>query len=138
MLRLYDYLRSGNGYKVRLLLHQLQIPFELVLVDIEKGESRTPEFLRRNPNGRIPVLELDDGTCLAESNAIQWYLAEGTPLLPDARLRARAGAAVAVLRAVQPRAVHRRRAPLAAHGAHARARAPAPREARTGRGRARA
>ena len=86
MLRLYDYLRSGNGYKARLLLHQLQLPFELVLVDIEKGESRTPEFLRRNPNGRIPVLELDDGTCLAESNAIQWYLAEGTPLLPDTRL----------------------------------------------------
>ncbi len=86
MLRLYDYLPSGNGYKVRLLLHQLQIPFELVAVDIEKGESRTPEFLRRNPNGRIPVLELEDGTCLAESNAIQWYLAEGTRMLPDARL----------------------------------------------------
>jgi len=86
MLRLYDYLRSGNGYKVRLLLHQLQLPFELVPIDIERGESRTPEFLRRNPNGRIPVLELDDGTCLAESIAIQWYLAEGTPLLPDGRL----------------------------------------------------
>jgi glutathione S-transferase len=86
MLRLYDYLRSGNGYKVRLLLHQLAIPFELVQVDIEKGETRTPEFLRRNPNGRIPLLELEDGTFLAESNAIQWYLAEGTPLLPASRL----------------------------------------------------
>jgi glutathione S-transferase len=86
VFRLYDYLRSGNGYKVRLLLHQLELPFELVAIDIEKGESRTPEFLRRNPNGRIPLLELEDGTCLAESNAIQWYLAEGTPLLPDTRL----------------------------------------------------
>ena len=137
MLRLYDYLRSGNGYKVRLLLHRLQIPFELVLVDIENGESRTPEFLRRNPNGRIPVLELEDGTCLAESNAIQWYLAEGTPMLPDARLARAQVLAVAVLRAVQPRAVHRGGAPLAAHGAHAGARAPAPGEARAGRSGAR-
>jgi glutathione S-transferase len=86
MLRLYDYLRSGNGYKVRLLLHQLEIPFELAEVDIEQGETRTPGFLRRNPNGRIPLLELEDGTHLAESNAIQWYLAEGTPLLPEARV----------------------------------------------------
>jgi glutathione S-transferase len=86
MLRLYDYLASGNGYKVRLLLHQLGLPFELVLVDILRGESRTPEFLARNPNGRIPVLELEDGTHLAESNAIQWYLAEGTPFLPADRL----------------------------------------------------
>ena len=72
MLRLYDYLPSGNGYKVRLLLHQLAQPFELVLLDIERGETRTPEFLRRNPNGRIPLLELEDGRTLAESNAIQW------------------------------------------------------------------
>ena len=47
-----------------------------------KGESRTPEFLARNPNGRVPLLELEDGRCLAESNAILWYLAEGTPLVP--------------------------------------------------------
>jgi glutathione S-transferase len=86
VLRLYDYLASGNGYKVRLLLHQLGVPFELVLVDILRGETRTPEFLARNPNGRIPVLALEDGTHLAESNAIQWYLAEGTPLLPADRL----------------------------------------------------
>jgi len=86
MPRLYDYLPSGNGYKVRLLLHQLELPFELVPVDIERGESRTPGFLRRNPNGRIPVLELDDGSCLAESNAIQWYLAEGTRFLPETKL----------------------------------------------------
>jgi glutathione S-transferase len=86
VLKLYDYLESGNGYKVRLLLHQLGIPFERIELDIVRGETRTPEFLRRNPNGRIPTLELEDGTCLAESNAIQWYLAEGTPFLPEDRL----------------------------------------------------
>ena len=85
MLRLYDFHESGNGYKVRLLLHQLGIPFERVELDILKGETRTPAFLAKNPNGRIPTLELEDGTCLSESNAIQWYLAEGTPLLPDDR-----------------------------------------------------
>ena len=83
MLRLYDFLESGNGYKVRLLLNQLEIPFERIELDITKGATRTPEFLAKNPNGRIPLLELPDGTCLAESNAIQWYLAEGTPLLPE-------------------------------------------------------
>jgi len=86
VLRLYDYLVSGNGYKVRLLLHQLEIPFERVELDILKGETRTPAFLARNPNGRIPTLELEDGTCLAESNAILWYLAEGTRYLPSDRL----------------------------------------------------
>jgi glutathione S-transferase len=85
-MRLYDYLDSGNSYKIRLLLSHLRIAYELVPVDILKGESRTPEFLRRNPNGRIPVLELDDGTFLAESNAILFYLAEGTPYLPADRL----------------------------------------------------
>jgi glutathione S-transferase len=86
VLRLYDNLESGNGYKVRLVLRQLGIPFQRIELDILKGETRTPEFLARNPNGRIPTLELEDGTYLAESNAIQWYLAEGTPLLPDDRL----------------------------------------------------
>ena len=86
MLKLYDYLESGNGYKVRLLLHQLGVPYERVELDLLRGETRTPEFLRLNPNGRIPLLQLEDGTCLAESNAIQWYLAEGTPFLPDDRL----------------------------------------------------
>ena len=86
MLRLYDHLFSGNGYKVRLLLHQLGIPCERIGLDIEKGETRTPDFLALNPNGRIPLLVLADGSTLAESNAIQCYLAEGTPLLPDERL----------------------------------------------------
>jgi glutathione S-transferase len=85
-LRLYDYLESGNGYKVRLLLHQLGLPCERVELDILKGETRTPAFLAKNPNGRIPTLELEDGTCLPESNAILWYLAEGTPFLPEDRL----------------------------------------------------
>ncbi len=90
MLRLYDYYDSGNGYKVRLLLAQLGIPYEYVEKDIMKGETRTPEFLALNPNGRIPVLQLDDGTALAESNAILFYLAEGTAYLPADRLE-RAG-----------------------------------------------
>jgi len=85
-VRLYDYPESGNAYKVRLLLHQLGQPCERVELDILAGETRTPEFLRLNPNGRIPVLALDDGTHLAESNAILFYLAEGTPFLPDDRL----------------------------------------------------
>jgi glutathione S-transferase len=83
---LYDSLSSGNGYKVRLLLRLLAIPFQRVEVDIVRGESRTPEFLRKNPEGRIPVLQLDDGTYLSESNAILCYLAEGTPWLPEGKL----------------------------------------------------
>jgi len=86
VLRLYDFLDSGNGYKVRLLLTQLAIPYEYVEIDILSGQSRTPEFLARNPNGRIPVLELEDGTYLAESNAILFYLADGTAMLPHERV----------------------------------------------------
>jgi glutathione S-transferase len=86
MLRLYDNLSSGNGYKVRLLLHKLGIAFERVEMDIDHGATRTAAFLAKNPNGRIPTLELEDGTFLAESNAIIWYLAEGSPYLPDGRL----------------------------------------------------
>ena len=86
MLRLYDNRLAGNGYKPRLLLGHLGRAYERVEIDILKGESRTPEFLARNPNGRIPVLELEDGTCLAESNAILFYLAEGSRFLPDTPL----------------------------------------------------
>jgi len=86
-MHLFDNLDSGNGYKVRLLLAQLGRPYEWTNLDLDAGASRTPEFLKRNPNGRIPTLELDDGTHLAESDAILFYLAEGTPLLPDHRLR---------------------------------------------------
>jgi glutathione S-transferase len=89
MLRLYDYFDSGNGYKVRLALAQLTIPYRLIAVDIDKGETRTPEFLAMNPNGRIPLLALENGAYLAESNAILCYLAEGTELMPgDALARA--------------------------------------------------
>ncbi len=86
MLRLYDDPISGNGYKVRLVLTQLGLPFEYVPLDTMKSDTRTPEFLARNPNGRIPTLRLDDGTHLAESCAIIWYLAEGTKLAPADRL----------------------------------------------------
>jgi glutathione S-transferase len=86
MLRLYDYLFSGNGYKVRLLLTQLGIPFERVELDILRGETRTPGFLAKNPNGRIPVVELEDGTILVESNAILWHFADGTAFLSADRL----------------------------------------------------
>ena len=85
MLTLYDYMDSGNGYKVRLVLAKLGLPYKLVLCDILKGETRTPEFLAKNPNGRIPTLQLEDGTFLAESGAIIWYLTEGTPLAPKDR-----------------------------------------------------
>jgi glutathione S-transferase len=85
MIRLYDYLPSGNGYKVRLLLTQLGVPFERIELNITKGETRTPEFLRKFPNGRIPAVELDDGKLLFESNAIVLYLAEDTPFLPSDR-----------------------------------------------------
>ncbi|HEY2386312.1 MAG TPA: glutathione S-transferase family protein [Candidatus Binatia bacterium] len=85
MIRLYDYLPSGNGYKLRLLLSQLGVPFELVEMDITKGETRTPEFLRKNPNGRIPLVELENGEYLAESGAGLFYFAEGSRFLPDDR-----------------------------------------------------
>jgi len=87
MIRLYDYLPSGNGYKVRLLLTQLGIPFERIELNITKGETRTSEFIRKFPNGRIPAVELDDGKLLFESNAIIVYFAEGTPFLPADRFQ---------------------------------------------------
>lgn len=86
MYRLYDYLPSGNGYKVRLVLKYLQLPYELVELDIKSGATRTPEFLKKNPNGRIPVLEIPGGGYLAESHAIAWYLAEGSSLVPESKL----------------------------------------------------
>ncbi|MDY6901317.1 MAG: glutathione S-transferase family protein [Cyanobacteriota bacterium] len=82
MLRLYDFLPSGNGYKIRLLLTQISMPFERIEINILKGESRTSDFLSKNPNGKIPVLEITEGKYLAESNAILMYLSEGTEFLP--------------------------------------------------------
>ncbi len=82
MLRLYDYWESGNAYKVRLLLSLLGEPFERVHLDILKGETRQPEYLAKNPNHRVPMVEWPDGRRLAESNAILFYLAEGSQYLP--------------------------------------------------------
>jgi glutathione S-transferase len=91
MYTLYSMQRSGNSYKVRLALAQLGIPYRLVEVDILKGESRTPEFLAKNPNGQVPLLEVAPGQYLSESNAILWHLVSGSPLRPDDRIdRARA------------------------------------------------
>lgn len=86
MMTVYDFTGSGNGYKVCLLMMQLGLPFKRVECNILKGETRTPEFLKKNPNGRIPTLELEDGTFLFESDAIMWYLAEGTKFAPANRL----------------------------------------------------
>lgn len=82
MLTLYDFLPSGNGYKVRLLLHLLGRPYHLETVDLLAGETRDQAFLQKNPNGKIPVLVLEDGRLLTESNAILFYLADGTDFLP--------------------------------------------------------
>jgi len=86
-LRLYDFHESGNGYKVRLLLSHLGISYERIELDILKGETRTPAFLAINPNGRIPTLVLDDGRVLSESNAILFYLAQGTDYWPTDRFQ---------------------------------------------------
>ena len=85
-MKLYNVAYSGNSYKVRLLLAQLGISCEIIEVDILKGQSRTPEFLKINPNGRTPVLD-DKGFVLAESNAILAYLSRGTKFLPDDKRR---------------------------------------------------
>ena len=77
---------SGNCYKVKLALEQLGQSYRWVEVSTTKGETKKPEFLKKNPNGQVPALELADGTVLAESNAILNYLAEGSPLLPSGRL----------------------------------------------------
>ncbi|MCH8141465.1 MAG: glutathione S-transferase family protein [Proteobacteria bacterium] len=82
MYRLYEMADSGNCYKVRLLLNQLELTYERVETDIFSGQSRTTEFLSLNPNGKVPLLVLPDGRTLAESNAILCYLAEGSDLLP--------------------------------------------------------
>jgi glutathione S-transferase len=79
---LYEHASSGNCLKVRLVLRQLELPYESVSVDLFRGETRTPEHFGRNPDGRIPVLETDDGEFISESGAILLHLAEGTPLVP--------------------------------------------------------
>lgn len=83
MYKLYDFLPSGNGYKARLLLTQLQIPFELIKLNILAGETRTLEFLAKNSNGKIPLLEIDSNIFISESNAILYYLSQDTEYFPD-------------------------------------------------------
>src|SRR3990167_8790134 len=88
MYKVYGDYRSGNCYKVKLMLHLLDQPYEWIPIDILKGETQSDAFLAKNPNGKIPVLELDDGTCLWESNAILNFLADGSAFLPsEPRLR---------------------------------------------------
>jgi glutathione S-transferase len=81
-MRLYDYAASGNCYKARLALALLERSYERVAVDIFAGDTLTANYAAINPVRETPVLELDDGTYLVQSNAILWYLAEGTRLLP--------------------------------------------------------
>ena len=85
MLTLHDYRPSLNGWKVRVLLGLLGIEYRYREVALFQGESRTEEFLRLNPVGAVPVLELEDGRAIAESSAILVYLAQGTPFLPEER-----------------------------------------------------
>ncbi|TPL68722.1 glutathione S-transferase family protein [Mesorhizobium sp. B2-3-15] len=87
MLTLHDYLPSQNGWKVRVLLGLLEIPYDSHPVSIFEGESHTDAFLALNPAGAVPVLQLRDGSAIAESNAILTYLAEGTSFLPSDRYR---------------------------------------------------
>ena len=86
MYKLYSMQRSGNSYKVRLALALLGVPYQAIEVDILSGESRTPEFLSKNPSGQVPLLEVEDGRYLAESNAILWYVTVGTSLAPATRI----------------------------------------------------
>lgn len=82
MLTLYDYLPSQNGYKIRLLLNHLGREYRTEIVSIFEGEGQRTEYLATNPTGAVPAIRLDDGRVLAESNAILFYLAEGTDYLP--------------------------------------------------------
>jgi glutathione S-transferase len=91
MYGVYGNSDSGNCYKVKLALAQLALAHRWIETDSVAGATRTPVFLAKNPNGKVPLLELEDGSYLPESNAILWYLAEDTELAPAGRLgRARA------------------------------------------------
>ncbi len=82
---LYDSAISGNAYKVRLLLSQLGLKFRRIEYNVDDGSTRTPDFLAKNPNGRVPTILLSDGTYLFESNAILYYFAEGTKYWPQGK-----------------------------------------------------
>lgn len=85
MTVLYGMIDSGNCYKPRLLMAKLGVPFTNVEVSSHTGQIRSPEFVAKNPNAMVPLLELDDGRRIAESNAILLYLSEGTRFLPEDR-----------------------------------------------------
>ncbi|HPN80860.1 glutathione S-transferase family protein [Dokdonella sp.] len=85
MITIHGMQVSGNCYKLKLLLEQLGTPYRWIEVDLAQGGTRTPEFLALNPNGKVPILVLEDGRVLAESNAILCYLAEETRFLPEDR-----------------------------------------------------
>jgi glutathione S-transferase len=82
-MKLYGDLKSGNCYKVALLLNQLGTKHEFVKIDIMQGETRNADFLSKNANGKIPLLEISPGQYLPESNAILWYLADGSNFLSE-------------------------------------------------------
>ena len=82
-MKIYGDIQSGNCYKVKLICALLEIEHDWIEVDILAGETKKPEFLKKNPNGKIPLLELSDGRCLSESNAIINFLAAGSELLPQ-------------------------------------------------------
>ncbi len=85
MITIYGMGDSGNCYKPRLLCALLGIPFRHVEISTAAGQTREAAFLAKNPNGKVPLLELEDGTLLPESNAILWYLGEGSAFVPDTR-----------------------------------------------------
>lgn len=85
MLTFYDYLPSQNGWKIRQILHHLAIPHTVEIVSIFEGEGQRADYLAINPTGAVPAIRLDDGRMLAESNAILFYLAQGSAYLPDDR-----------------------------------------------------
>jgi glutathione S-transferase len=85
-MRVYGMSTSGNCHKVRMVLEALRLPYQWTETDTVRGDTRTKQFLAMNPNGKAPVLEIEPGVYLPESNAILCYLAEGTPLLPIERL----------------------------------------------------
>ena len=107
---LYNSPVSGNCYKVRLLFAHLGLEYERRDLDVVDRSNRGEVLGDLNPDLRVPTLVLDDGRPLAESGAILWYFARGDAFRPGGRVRPREGAAVDVLRAVQPRAGDRRRA----------------------------
>ncbi len=82
MHTIYATIGSGNCYKVQLLMRQLGMPFEVINIDVLKGETQSPEYLSINPNGKVPYLKLPNGEGLGESNAMLAHLADGSEFMP--------------------------------------------------------